>query len=143
VALSRSRKVAAIGLLAALACGAGSRVTLASELDEVASRAATIDVNGPVLLRHGVSDFVLAQVGDVVAAGDTVRIGVGASAQITYFDGSSVSFEGGSEIVVTSPRADGGVVQALGRAWYVITQLISGSSRYEVRGPSSTASVRG
>ena len=143
MALSRSRKVAAIGLLAALACGAGSSVTLASELDEFASRAATIDVNGPVLLRHGVSDFVLAHVGDVVAAGDTVRTGVGASAEITYFDGSSASLESGSEIVVTSPRADGGVVQPLGRAWHVITQLISGSSRYEVRGPSSTASVRG
>jgi hypothetical protein len=52
-------------------------------------------------------------------------------------------------VIVESLRTepDGGTVigmmQTLGRTWHVVTKLIEGSSRYEVRTPSSTASVRG
>jgi hypothetical protein len=143
VALSRSRNVATIGLFVALACGAGSSAMLASERDGVVSRAAIVAVTGPVMLRHGVGDFVLAHEGDVVAAGDTIRAEAGASAEITYVDGSSVRLEADAEIVVTTLRASGGVAQTLGRAWHVATMLMSGSYRYEMRGPSPTASVRG
>jgi hypothetical protein len=141
VALSRSR-VAAVGLFAVLACGAGSSAVLPSELDGAVSRAAAIAVTGPVLVRHGVADFVPAREGDVVAAGDTIRTGSGASVVITYIEGSTVRVEGDAEIVVASLRTTGGA-QTLGRAWHVITALVSGSSRYEMRGASATASVRG
>jgi hypothetical protein len=144
VALSRSRTVAAIALILALACVAGSSVVLASERDGVVSLAAVIAVDGPVLLRHGDAGFVAGLDGDVVGTGDIVRTGSGASAQITYFDGSGVRLEADAEIVVMSLRpSDSGAVQTLGRVWHVLTKLVSGSSRYEVRGPGSTASVRG
>jgi hypothetical protein len=35
------------------------------------------------------------------------------------------------------------MTQAAGRSWHVVTKLLAGSSRYEVRTPASTASVRG
>jgi hypothetical protein len=144
VTWSRSGNVAIIALILALACGAGSTAVLASERDGVDSRAAVIAVDGPVMVRHGDAEFVAALEGDVVGAGDIVRTGAGGSAEITYVDGSSVRLEADAEIVVMSLRtSDGGAVQTLGRAWHALTNLVSGSSRYEVRGPSSTASVRG
>jgi hypothetical protein len=144
VTWSRSRNVAIIALILALACGAGSGAALASESDRVVSRATVIVVDGPVLLRHGEGGFVAALEGDVVGAGDIVRTGTGASAEITYFDGSSMRLEADAEIVIVGLRSsDGGAAQSLGRAWQAVTRLISGGSRYETRGPSSTASVRG
>jgi hypothetical protein len=141
---SRSRNVAILALILALACGAGLSVVLASERDGVVSRAAIIAVDGPVLLRHGDAEFVAALEGDVVGAGDVVRTGTGASAQITYFDGSGVRLESDTQIVIVGLRpSDGGAAQTVGRAWQAVTRLISGGSRFETRGPSSTASVRG
>jgi len=35
------------------------------------------------------------------------------------------------------------MTQAFGRSWHVVTKLITGSSKYDVRTPASTASVRG
>ena len=141
---SRSQNVAIIALILALACGAGSSAVLASERDGVVSRAALIAVDGPVMVRHGDTEFVAALDGDVVGAGDIVRTGTGASAEITYVDGSSLRLEADAEIgVVSLDPSNSGAVQTLGRVWHVLTNLVSGSSRYEVRGPGSTASVRG
>jgi hypothetical protein len=149
VALSRSRNVAAVVLIVALALGFGSSAVLAPEADALVSRSTLTVVDGTVLVSHGGAEFTSARDGDVVAAGDRIRTATGAAAEITYFEGSSVRLEADTEIVVESLRteADGGTViammQTLGRTWHVVTKLISGSSRYEVRTPSSTASVRG
>jgi len=149
VALSRSRNVAAVVLIVALALGFGSSAVLAPEADALVSRSTLTVVDGTVLVSHGGAEFTSARDGDVLAAGDRIRTAMGAAAEITYFEGSSVRLEADTEIVVESLRteADGGTViammQTLGRTWHVVTKLISGSSRYEVRTPSSTASVRG
>jgi len=149
VALSRSRNVAAVVLIVALALGAGSSAVLAPGADALVSRSMLTVVDGAVLVSQGGAEFTSAREGVVLAAGDRIRTGAGAAAEITYFEGSSVRLEAETEIVVESLRteADGGTVigmmQTLGRTWHVVTKLISGSSRYEVRTPSSTASVRG
>jgi hypothetical protein len=149
VALSRSRNVAAVVLILALALGVGSSAALAPEADAFVSRSTLTVVDGAVLVSHGGAEFASAREGVVLAAGDRIRTGTGAAAEITYFEGSSVRLEAETEIVVESLRTepDGGTVigmmQTLGRTWHVVTKLISGSSRYEVRTPSSTASVRG
>ena len=149
MALSRSRNLAAVVLIVALALGVGSSAVLAPEADALVSISTLTVVDGAVLISHGGADFTPARDGDVLNAGDTIRTGTGAAAEITYFEGSSVRLEADTEIVVERLRteADGGTVigmmQTLGRTWHVVTKLISGSSRYEVRTPSSTASVRG
>lgn len=145
MALSRSRTVAATALLVALALGAGSNAVLAPEADALASISTLTDVDGLVLVRHGSTDFSQAHEGDVVAAGDTIRTGTAASVEITYFDGSSVRVDADAEIVVASLRADaeGGAAQTIARAWNVVTKVIAGSTRFDVRTPGSTASVRG
>jgi hypothetical protein len=71
-----------------------------------------------------------------------IRTATGASAEITYFEGSTVRLEGDSQIVVKS-LDDPSLVQTVERAWRVVAELVSGSSRYNIRTPTSTASVRG
>jgi hypothetical protein len=127
-----------------LALGVGSSAVLARTDNAFVSSSALTVVDGAVLVSRAGADFARAREGDVLAAGDTIRTGDGASAEVTYFDGSSVRLDADAEIVVMSLRSsDGGPVQTLGRAWHVVTRLISGDSRYETRTPSSTASVRG
>jgi hypothetical protein len=141
---SRSRTLAAIALFVALAFGAGSSAVLAPRADALVSISTLTAVEGAVLISRAGGEFASAREGDVVAAGDTIRMGAGASVEITYFEGSSVRVGADTEIVISSLRTyDDGAAQTLGRVWHVVTELVSGSSRYEVRGPSATASVRG
>jgi hypothetical protein len=147
VALSRSRTVATLALIVALAFGVASSAVLAPDADALASIATLTVVEGAVLVHHAGADLVPARVGDIVAAGDVIGTGSGASAEITYFEGSSVRVSAGTELRVESLRADRDtgdqVRETLGRAGGVVTKLIRGDSRYDVRVPSSTASVRG
>src|SRR5438874_5155113 len=149
LAMSRSRNLAVTALVVALGIGLWSSAVLAPEADALVSISTLTVIDGSVLVSDGGSEFRSAHVGDVINAGDTIRAESGAAAEITYFEGSSVRLEADTKIVVESPRteADGGTVigmmQTLGRTWHVVTKLIMGSSRYEVRTPTSTASVRG
>ena len=141
---SRSRKVAAVVLVIALALGIGSSAVLAPEADALVPVSTFTVVEGAVLISHRDAEFTSARAGDVLRAGDTIRTGTGSAAEITYFEGSSVRLEANAELVVTSLRtSDGGAVHTLGRAWHAVTELLTGNTRYETRGPSSTASVRG
>ena len=104
---------------------------------------------GDVSVRHVGADFAAAIDGDVLHEGDTIRTGADGRAVLTYFEGSSVTIEPTSELTIdaVSTASDGGTVvlmtQTFGRTWHVVTKLITGGSRYEVRTPASTASVRG
>lgn len=107
-------------------------------------------ISGDIQVRHGATaSFVSATDGEVLVAGDTVRAGDGSRAVLTYFEGSTVSIEPNTELVVetASSFTDGSTVvvmqQNFGRTWHVVTRLIGGNSRYEVKTPASTASVRG
>jgi hypothetical protein len=147
--MSRPRTIAATVLVVALAFALGASTRLAPGADAIDSRSTLTLVAGSVVVSHDGSEFRSAREGDVIAAGDTIRTGTGAAAEITYVEGSSVRLEAATQIVVRGLRTenDGGtvfaMVQTIGRSWNVVTKLISGGSRYDVRTPSSTASVRG
>ena len=146
MALSRLRAFATIALVA-LTLGLGSSVVLDPRVNAQTSRTTLTLVDGQILVRHGDGDFATAREGDVVAAGDIVRVASGSSVELTYFEGSSIRLEAEAEMVVASLETERGPVasasDALARAWHVVTKLISANTRYDVRGPSSTASVRG
>lgn len=147
MALSRPRTIAATVLVVAFALG--SSKLLAPDADAIDSRSTLTLVAGSVVVSHDGSEFRAAREGDVIAAGDTIRIGTGAAAEITYVEGSSVRLEADTQIVAQRLRTeqDGGTVvammQTIERSWNVVMKLVSGDSRYDVRAPSSTASVRG
>lgn len=107
-------------------------------------------ISGDIQVRHAASgSFVIATDGEILAAGDTIRTGDGGRAILTYFEGSTVSVEPNTELTIedASSSGDGSTVvvmqQNFGRTWHVVTKLITGSSKYEVKTPASTASVRG
>jgi hypothetical protein len=145
---SRAAATLVVGLVFAFALGS----TGALAPDDAAafgSSSALTRVSGEVLVGHAGESFAPAREGDVLVAGDTIRTGASAVAEITYFEGSSVRLEENTELVITAleSASDGGtivtVAQAMGRTWHVVTKLLSGSSRYEVKTPTTTASVRG
>lgn len=106
-------------------------------------------IGGDVFVRHAAGDLVAAVDGETLNTGDAIRTGADGRAILTYFEGSTVTVEPGTELRIdtASTVADGGTVvlmtQTVGRTWHVVTKLIAGSSKYEVRTPASTASVRG
>src|SRR2546428_9469282 len=106
-------------------------------------------VGGAVRVRRVPGDATAATDGDLLAAGDSIETAADGRAVVTFFEGSTVEIEPSSTLSVDtlSVEADGGTVvlmtQAVGRTWHVVTKLLTGSSRYEVRTPASTASVRG
>ena len=107
-------------------------------------------ISGDIQVRHGMAAaFVTATDGEVLVAGDTIRTADAARAVLTYFEGSTVSVEPNTELTIETAASftDGSTVvvmqQAFGRTWHVVTKLITGNSKYEVKTPASTASVRG
>jgi hypothetical protein len=95
------------------------------------------------------SAFAPALDGEIYATGDLVRANVEGRAVLTFFDGSTLSVDPGSQVkVVALNRVSGDgmqvtIEQSLGRSWSSVQKLKTPDSRYEVRTPSTTAVVRG
>ncbi len=93
--------------------------------------------------------FAPALDGETYATGDLVRANVDGRAVLTFFDGSSLSVDPGSQVKVVALNrvsTDGiqvTIEQSLGRSWQSVQKLKTPDSRYEVRTPSTTAVVRG
>jgi hypothetical protein len=105
-------------------------------------------ISGDVLVRFGAGYFSSAADGAVLYVGSTVRTSSDARAVITLFEGSTVELEPASDITIEEATMRGGstivqLAQSLGRSWHVVTHLTTADSRYEVRTPAATASVRG
>lgn len=105
-------------------------------------------IAGDVLMRFGASDFSSAMDGAVLYVGTTIRTSAVARAVITLFEGSTVELEPASDITIEEATLRSGstivqLAQSLGRSWHVVTHLTTADSRYEVRTPAATASVRG
>ena len=136
-----------LAMLMGLALGV-TGVLVSSAKAYGASTSLTV-LSGDVSVRHGAGDFVAARDGEVLGEGDSVRTSTDARAVLTYFEGSTVTIEPSSELTIdnASTLADGSTVvvmtQSLGRTWHVVTKLVTGFSKYEVKTPASTASVRG
>ena len=138
--------VVALGFVLALVAGSAG---LFSGTRALAGGTSLTVIAGDVSVSRGGADFAAATDGETLSAGDTVRTGADGRAVLTYFEGSTVTIEPDTELRVEAAGAmpDGSTVvlmrQAFGRTWHVVTKLITGGSKYEVRTPASTASVRG
>src|SRR5438552_7091237 len=115
-----------------------------------AQRAAAVltVISGDVLMRSAGADFSSATDGAVLYVGSTIRTSADARAIITLFEGSTVELEPASDITIEeATRRSGSTIielaQSLGRSWHVVTHLTTADSRYEVKTPAATASVRG
>jgi hypothetical protein len=102
------------------------------------------------LMKAGADDWMEATVGTSLKVGDTLKTGDDSGAEITFFDGSTMELEAGTQIEITSLdiSADSGVttitlMQTIGTTISRVTKLLDPASRYEVETPTGVVAVRG
>jgi len=102
------------------------------------------------VMKTATDSWVEAEVGMSLEIGDTVRTGDYSSAEITFFDGSTIELEPGTEIEIISLgiSGDNGSVtiileQTIGSIIFRVTKIIDPASRYEVETPAGVVAVRG
>jgi uncharacterized repeat protein (TIGR01451 family) len=107
-------------------------------------------VEGNVLImKQGADTWVEAQAGMNLEPGDTIKAGDNSRATITFFEGSTIELEPGTEVNVAelSVAATGSTTirlkQDLGKTVSRVEKLTDPASRYEVETPAAVALVRG
>ena len=107
-------------------------------------------VEGDVsVMEAGTDDWVEAQVGMSLEDGDIIKTGDDSSAEITFFDGSTVELQPGTEVeIATLAITDTGsttitLEQTIGATISRVVNIIDPASRYEVETATGAAAVRG
>jgi len=102
------------------------------------------------VMKAGTDTWVEAQVGMVLGPGDMIKTGDDSGAVITFFDGTTVELEAGTEIELIllgySADTDSTTIrigQTIGSIIFRVTKLIDPASSYDVETPTGEASVRG
>jgi VCBS repeat-containing protein len=102
------------------------------------------------LMEAGADSWIEAQAGMSLEDGDIIKTGDDSSAEITFFDGSTVELQPGTEVEVVSLdiSADTGsttitLEQTIGATISRVINIIDPASRYEVETLSGVAAVRG
>jgi hypothetical protein len=102
------------------------------------------------VMKAGTGSWIEAQVGMSLEPGDSVKTGDNSSAIITFFDGSTIELQAGTEIEIASlaVSTDSGsttitLKQTIGNTISRVTKLVDPASRYEVETPTGVAAVRG
>lgn len=115
-----------------------------------ATVAATLAIlNTDITAQKGGADFAPALDGELLSSGDVVKSSSNGRAVLTFFDGSTLTVDTGSVVKVTTlNRLDNGgiqltIEQSLGRTWASVSKLKTPDSKFEIKTPTSTASVRG
>jgi hypothetical protein len=102
------------------------------------------------VMKAGTDSWTEAQVEMSLETGDTIKTGDSSSAKITFFDGSTIELQAGTEIEIVSLEIsmDTGsttitLEQTIGNSISRVKKLIDPASRYEVETPTGVAGVRG
>ena len=102
------------------------------------------------VMKAGTDSWTEAEVGMSLEVGDSIKTGDDSSAEITFFDGSTVELQPGTEIEITSLNVSGDtdstsvtLEQTIGATISRVINIIDPASSYEVETPSGAAAVRG
>ena len=102
------------------------------------------------VMKAGTDDWIEAQVEMSLEVGDTIKTGDGSGTEITFFDGSTIELQAGTEIEIASLdiSTDTGattitLMQTIGTTISRVTKLLDPASRYEIETPTGAAVVRG
>lgn len=145
-----SKKAVALLVVLVVVAGAAGYLYFPRDRGISAAVAATLAIlNTDITAQKGSADFAPALDGDLLASGDVVKSSQDGRAVLTFFDGSTLTIDPGSIVTVTTLNrvGDGGIQvaieQTLGRTWASVAKLKTPDSKFEVKTPTSTASVRG
>ena len=102
------------------------------------------------VMKAGTDNWIEAQVGMSLEAGDSVKTGDNSSAEITFFEGSTIELQAGTEIEIASldiSTETGSttitIEQTIGNTISRVTKILDPASRYEVETPAGVVAVRG
>jgi hypothetical protein len=102
------------------------------------------------VLKAHTNDWIEATVQMELKVGDTIKTGNVSGAEITFFDGSTIELEAGTQIEILSLAVvcSTGVttitlLQTIGTTISRVTALLDPASSYKVETPSGAAAVRG
>jgi hypothetical protein len=102
------------------------------------------------VMNAGTDDWIEAEVGMSLEVGDAIKTSDGSGAEITFFDGSTIELEAGTQIEIDSLdiSPDTGattitLMQTLGTTISRVTKLLDPASSYEIETPTGVAAVRG
>jgi hypothetical protein len=102
------------------------------------------------VMKAGTDSWIEAEVGMSLEAGDTIKTDDNSRAEITFFDGSTIELQAGTQIEIVSLdiSADTGsttitLEQTIGTTLSRVTKLLDPASRYEIETPTGVAAVRG
>jgi len=132
-------------LVASTSVGCGQASSTPSTLTILSITEGTVFV-----MKAGTDDWIEAEVEMSLEDGDIIKTGDDSSAEITFFDGSTVELQPGTEIEIVSLdiSADTGSTtitfeQTIGATISRVINIIDPASRYEVETLSGVAAVRG
>jgi hypothetical protein len=102
------------------------------------------------VLKASTASWTEAEVGMSLGVGDSIKTGDDSNAEITFFDGSTIELQAGTEIEIASldisPDTGSTTIileQTIGNTISRVTKLLDPASRYEVETPSGVVAVRG
>jgi Leucine-rich repeat (LRR) protein len=102
------------------------------------------------VMKGETASWIEAQVGMPLEVGDRMKTGDNSSAEITFFDGSTIELQAGTEIEIASLdiSTDTGATtitleQTIGTTISRVTKLVDPASRYKVETPTGVVAVRG
>ena len=102
------------------------------------------------VMKAGTASWTEAEVGMSLEVGDSIKTGDDSSAEITFFDGSTIELQAGTEIEIASldisPDTGSTTItleQTIGNTISRVTKLLDPASRYEVETPSGVVAVSG
>jgi hypothetical protein len=128
-------------ILTLASCGGGSSTP--STLTTVSAIDGDVSVMGA-----GTNTWTEAEVGMSVEDGDFIKTGDDSSAEITFFDGSTIELQPGTEVEIASlDIADSGsttisLEQTIGATISRVVNIIDPQSSYEVETATGAAAVR-
>lgn len=125
-------------------------LTSSSPQSSLASQCTLSILSGDVEIQRADSN-IWEKAGDgiILEAGSLVRTGTESHALLTFFEGSSIKLEPGTNIEIQQVKSvEGGgseiiLKQWLGKTWSRVVKRIAPGSRYEIETPSVHALVRG
>jgi hypothetical protein len=102
------------------------------------------------VMKAGTDTWTEGEVEMNLEVGDRIKTGDDSSAEITFFDGSTIELEAGTEIEIlsldVSPDSNVTTInleQIIGTTISRVTALLDPASSYEIETPTGTAAVRG
>jgi hypothetical protein len=150
--LVRARKIAvpaAIGLVLVIAAGF-SAYHGSSPLSVLTAPCTLTTYGGTIeILQPDAASWEEGIDGITLTAGARLKTGTDASALLTFFDGSTLNMEPGTDVEILQmvPGGDKAVTivlkQRVGRSWSHVVKMADAGGRYEIETPSAYAVVRG